>query len=123
MTIADTDVLIDFLKDRGEAARVQSEIEAARLCTTVITAFELWAGAGTPHQLGDVDTLLGALIILTLDSAAAQRAGQIQRDLARKGTPIAMADSLIAGICLEYDATLLTRNLKHFQRVPGLQLG
>jgi tRNA(fMet)-specific endonuclease VapC len=33
-----------------------------------------------------------------------------------------MADSLIAGIALEHDLPLLTRNRKHFSRVPGLKL-
>ena len=34
-----------------------------------------------------------------------------------------MADYLIAGICLERGAILLTRNLDHFERVDGLKLG
>ena len=33
-----------------------------------------------------------------------------------------MADSLIAGIALVHNATLLTRNRKHFERVAGLRL-
>jgi len=33
-----------------------------------------------------------------------------------------MADSLIAGICLAYEGTLLTRNWKHFERVAGLRI-
>lgn len=33
-----------------------------------------------------------------------------------------MADSLIAGIVLAHDGILLTRNRKHFERVPALHL-
>jgi predicted nucleic acid-binding protein len=34
-----------------------------------------------------------------------------------------MADSLIAGIVLAHHGVLLTRNRRHFERVPGLSLG
>src|SRR5260370_421628 len=57
-----------------------------------------------------------------LDVAAAGRAADIRRDLERKGVGIGMADSLIAGIVLHVGGTLLTRNLRHFQRVEGLNL-
>jgi tRNA(fMet)-specific endonuclease VapC len=121
--IADTDVLVDFLRGIGEAERIRIELQTGRLYTTTITAFELWAGAGSHQQIAAVETLLGALSILPLDVSSARRAGEIQRNLARKGENIGMADSLISGICLEHEATLLTRNRKHYERVPGLRLG
>ena len=121
--IADTDVLVDFLKGVGEAERIRIELQTGRLCTTTIAAFELWAGAGSHQQIAAVQTLLGALSILPLDLSSARRAGEIQRDLARRGAGIGMADSLISGICLEHDAILLTRNRGHYERVPGLRLG
>ena len=31
-------------------------------------------------------------------------------------------DTLIAGICLAQQLPLLTRNVRHYQRVPGLQV-
>ena len=119
--IADTDVLVDFLKGVGEAERIRIELQTGRLCTTTIAAFELWAGAGSHQQIAAVETLLGALSILPLDLSSARRAGEIQRDLARRGAGIGMADSLISGICLEHEAILLTRNQEHYQRVPGLR--
>lgn len=36
---------------------------------------------------------------------------------------LAMADYLIAGICLSRGSTLLTRNRAHFERIPELRLG
>jgi predicted nucleic acid-binding protein len=39
-----------------------------------------------------------------------------------RGIDIGMADSLIAGICLVRGATLLTRNRRHYDRIPGLML-
>lgn len=122
MIIADTDVLIDFLRGRDTADRIAFELKKGRISTTAITAFELWSGAKTPQHAAAVETLLSALPILPLETQAARRAGEIQRTLEKNGNPIGMADSLIAGICLEQDRFLLTRNRKHFERVPGLQL-
>ncbi|MBI1862155.1 MAG: type II toxin-antitoxin system VapC family toxin [Deltaproteobacteria bacterium] len=120
--ILDTDVLVDFLRGQGAAERVAVELKKRRAFTTAITAFELWAGAKTSEQAAAVETLLGALPILPLETPGARRSGEIQRALEQKGTTIGMADSLIAGICLEQGKPLLTRNKKHFQRVPDLQL-
>jgi tRNA(fMet)-specific endonuclease VapC len=119
--IADSDVLIDFLRGRDTADRVAFELKRGSLSTTAITAFELWAGARL-EQVTSVETLLSALPIFPLETNSARRAGEIRRLLETKGTGIGMADSLIAGICLEQDATLLTRNKKHFERVSGLKL-
>jgi tRNA(fMet)-specific endonuclease VapC len=120
--IADTDVLIDFLQGQDEAERVGVELQTGRLCVTVISAFELWAGANNARQMSMVEILLAAVTVLPLDDPAARRAAEIQRKLKQGGESIGMADSLIAGIALEQNAILITRNLKHFQRVPGLKL-
>jgi tRNA(fMet)-specific endonuclease VapC len=120
--IADTDVLIDFLRGSGEAERIEIELNTGRLCTTAVTAFELWAGSKSPQQVATVETLLAAVTILPLDVSSARRAGEVRRELERAGTAIGMADSLIAGIALDHGAILITRNKKHYQRVPGLKL-
>lgn len=122
MIIADTDVLIDFLRGKGFAEKVSHRIKTGGLHTTAVTAFELWTGAKTEQQIHAVDTLLAALIILPLDSTSAKRASKVRRDLEKKNATIGMADSLIAGICLERNGVLITRNKKHFERVIGLKL-
>jgi tRNA(fMet)-specific endonuclease VapC len=122
MFIADTDVLIDFLRGAGQADRVAIELGTGRLCTTAITAFELWAGSKSPQQLAIVDSLLDAVAILPLNVTSARRAGEIRRELEREGRTIGMADSLIAGIAMEHDAILITRNRKHYERVSRLRL-
>jgi tRNA(fMet)-specific endonuclease VapC len=123
MTIADTDVLIDFLTGQGEAAGiVAAELEHGALQTTVVTRFELLAGARTPRQLETLQQLLGAIPALSLDPAAADRAARVRRALEARGEPIGMGDSLIAGIVLQHGGTLLTRNRRHFERVEGLRV-
>lgn len=124
MMIADSDVLIDFLRGKGGGARrIHLELETGRLATTVLSVFELLGGARGQREQQRVGTLLDALTILPLDAAAARRAAEIRRDLERAGRKIATADSLIAGICVHHRGVLLTRNRSHFERIAGLHLG
>ena len=124
MRVADTDVLIDYLAGSAEAAaaRVGAELARGTLRTTVVTRFELLAGARTPRQQEILRQFLAAVPALALDAAAADRAAQVRRDLEARGEPIGMGDSLIAGIVLVHDGTLLTRNRRHFERVADLRL-
>jgi len=122
MIIADSDVLIDFLRGKGAADRIAYEVKTGGRHTTAISAFELWAGAKSDQQVAAVETLLAALIIIPLDSGSARRAAKVRRELEGKNADIGMADSLIAGICLEREGVLITRNKKHFERIPGLKL-
>mgnify|MGYP006293601423 FL=1 len=124
MIVADTDVLIDFLRGHGPVAeRIELELRH-RLATTVITAFELWAGAvGSAKREHAVETLLDALSLISLDSQSARVASHVRHSLSKRGRTIGMADALIAGICIEQRAILLTRNVKHFSDIEGLSLG
>lgn len=99
------------------------EIATERLATTVINAFELLSGARSKKERDKVATLLAALTILPVDEQSASLAAAARSNLEARGVGIGMADYLIAGVCLSNGATLLTRNLDHFSRVPGLQIG
>ena len=122
MIIADTDVLIDYLNGRNPSAdRVALELGAG-LKTTVITRFELLSGARSTHQETIAIDLLAAVEALPLDGKSADWAARVYRALEGGGRRIGMADSLIAGIVLRHGGLLLTRNRKHFERVPGLKL-
>ncbi|HPC84580.1 MAG TPA: type II toxin-antitoxin system VapC family toxin [Thermoanaerobaculaceae bacterium] len=121
--VADTDVLIDFLRGHEPmAGRIALELERGWIATTAVTRFELKAGARGGAQQALVDTLLAALPVMPLDGEAADRAAEVRRHLEQQGAPIGMADSLIAGIVIRHGRVLLTRNRRHFERVPGLAL-
>lgn len=123
MIVADTDVLIDFLRGHDPMAeRIALELERGRIVTTAVSRFELRVGARGGRQQSLVDTLLAALPVLSLDGDAADRAAEVRRHLEGEGSAIGMADSLIAGIVIRHGGILLTRNRRHFERVPGLTL-
>jgi tRNA(fMet)-specific endonuclease VapC len=123
MIIADTDVLIDFLRGRGEGARrVALELETRAFATTAITAFELRSGARAASQRKAVDTLLEAMTILSFGPEEARVAAELRQQLESQGQPIGMADYMVSAVCVANDGVLLTRNRKHFERVRGLRL-
>jgi tRNA(fMet)-specific endonuclease VapC len=121
VTIVDTDVLIDFLSGRAPAT-IDDELARGALSTTAITAYELRRGARTEKALRSVELLLAQLAeIVPFDDAAAGEAAAVYRDLSKAGQVIGKADLYIAGICLASDATLITRNVREYGRVDGLQ--
>lgn len=123
LTVADTDVLIDALRGREPArSRIEQLLLAGQLATTAITEFELLSGAGSDAARAAVGRLLAPLEVLALDTEAARQAAELRRELERDGTPIGMADYLIAGICRARSAAILTRNTAHFGRIHGLTL-
>ena len=124
MMVADTDVLIDFLAGAQPVARrIALELEHQGLVTTAVTRFELLTGARTDRQRRLIGDLLAALPCLPLDETAADRAAEVRRALVHGGADIGMGDSLIAGIVLAHGGVLLTRNRRHFERIPELSLG
>lgn len=124
MMIADSDVLIDFLRGRGDwARRIAVELETRSFGTTAITAFEIRSGARTARQKKAVDTLLDAMTILPFGPEDARIAAEIRQQVESRGQPIGMADYMIAAVCIAAGGVLLTRNRKHFERVEGLRLG
>jgi predicted nucleic acid-binding protein len=93
--------------------------------TTTITIGEVYYGimkaSNRPRLLKLFeDILLPRTTILPFDFSAAKKYGEIRSFLEEQGTPLAHADLQIASITLSMDMTLITGNLKHFQRVPRL---
>jgi tRNA(fMet)-specific endonuclease VapC len=127
-TIIDTDILIDFLRNRKEAVAFVTQIEEKKtlLHTTAINAFELYYGAHKSRQsvqtLQATKKLLDRLVLLPLTTRSAQRAGHIYAELELEGQPIGLRDTFIAAIALTRRCSVATRNTEHFKKVKGLTL-
>jgi len=120
--VLDSDVLIDYLRGAGPGRDLLLEIgPTLAFRITAVTAFELSLGRGYAREPAPADALMAAPC-LTLTRAAALRAGALLRELRASGRAIDVRDAMQAGICLEAGAPLVTRNTRHFARVPGLQV-
>lgn len=66
--------------------------------------------------------LLRNVEVLPFALEDALHAGDLLFDLASSGQPISAVDSLIAAAALRHGFTLVTRNVRHFDRIPNLSL-
>jgi tRNA(fMet)-specific endonuclease VapC len=93
---------------------------------SVITRAELLFGLekrGNPRVLARVvHAFLDRIPIPPWDNAAAATFAKLRAQLERQGTPIGLADSLIAAQALALKVALVTNDQKHFQNVKGLVL-
>jgi tRNA(fMet)-specific endonuclease VapC len=126
MILLDTDVCIAFLNGKDPAVRrfFGARGEQLRLCAPVKA--ELYFGARSSSKVSEnllrLPAFFGVLESLDFDDAAAEQYGLIRAQLKRAGTPIGPNDLLIAAVALAHDASLATRNVGEFARVPGLRL-
>jgi len=122
LVVVDTDLVIDFLRGRGQgAALVRELITTHRLRFTALTAFEIRLGSDFMDRK-DVLLRLFRSRTLPLDLAAGLEAGRIHASLVEQGRGIGLADALQAGTCLRHELPFATRNRKHFERIPELEL-
>lgn len=127
--LIDTDTLIYLIKNRPEsvAAQVNALAPEDRLCMSFVTYAELLKGAEKSSRKVEVLRRLDALtrqVPVVFDTSPAlcgHYAAQFTR-LKEAGTPIGANDLWIACHALALDATLVTNNIREFERVTGLRL-
>lgn len=123
MSLADTDVLINYLNGQGPGRELlEAEMARKTLRTSVISVFEILAGTRTPRERAGALDLLSLVPAFPLFRSAAGRAAEVDRELRAQGIRLATADTLIAGVALARGLPLITRNQRHFERVRGLEL-
>jgi tRNA(fMet)-specific endonuclease VapC len=125
MIVLDTDVISNLMRPRPAPALVArlAEVPAHEQSTTAITLGELAYGAERvtrPELYQRAMRLLGDATVLPFDRAAAELYGHIRCELERGGARLADPDLRIAATALAHEATLVTGNTRHFERVPGL---
>lgn len=128
MYLFDTDILSNLLKRAPSTALIArlASVPPNQQFTSSITLGELIYGAmrlapQTDRLLEQIERLLlPNLAVLSFDVAAAWRYGTLRAELERQGLPLAEADPRIAAIALANNLTLVTGNVRHFQRIPGL---
>jgi predicted nucleic acid-binding protein len=125
----DTDAISETLKPRPAALYVRwlRSIVREEQYTSAVVAGELFKGAyrsaASAKWLRRIEgVVLTAVTVLPYDVNVARIYGQIRAELELKGTLPGEADLQIAATALYHDLELVTGNLRHFERVPGLRI-
>lgn len=134
MHLLDTDTLSRLHAGHPRVVERVRRLEDPEVVTTVVSKIELLRGRfdfllkaadgaqllKAQHWLTVTEGLLDGVQIVPVDTAAATIFDRLRAR--RELRKIGRADLLIASISLARNATLVTRNLRHFRRVPRLSL-
>ncbi len=127
MLILDSNTISYYFRGDPQVVPRLQALRPADLGVPAIVEYELRYGllrlpqeAATP-RLAALAQLLQPMQRLAFDSECAAQAARIRAELEAKGTPIGPHDILIAATALRHQSTLVTRNVREFSRVPGLQ--
>ncbi len=110
--LIDTDVLVDYLRGRPQAA-AYLEAREERLLVSAITVAELYAGVRDGDERRVLDRFVSAFEIVPLTGEIAQRGGLYRRDYGASHG-VGLADALIAATAELHGAGLITLNARHF---------
>ena len=127
MYMLDTNICIYAIKNRPEIVlkRIQDNLDQG-MCLSSLTVAELWHGIEKSAFPGkNKRAFLNFSVpfdILAFDDQAAIEYGKICADLQKKGTPIGTMDTLIAAHAKANGLTLVTNNVREFERVQSLKV-
>ena len=126
MYVLDTNIISNLMM-ASPSSRLEEMIRSVPptdLFTTSVNLGELIYGARKKQSerlLRKIEELIGEMFpVLPFDEEAATRYGEIRVELEASGTPIGEADTRIAAIALARDLDVVTRNIRHFEKVPNL---
>ena len=112
------------MKNRPQQVKRCFKQHKSQMCISSITLGELIFGAEHSKQvdqnLTDIEAMVARLEVLPFDTKPAYHFGQIRASLYSIGKPIGPYDMMIAGHARASGLTLVTNNIKEFERVPGL---
>ena len=118
--LVDTNILIDHLRGKSAATQWLERVERGEYeaAVSVLTEYELFVVPRlSEYQAQRIMQLFSLLPLLPVTSAIAHRAALIHRDYHTD-----LADAIIAATAIEHEVTLLTQNVKDFERIKGLQI-
>ncbi|MGD0690037.1 MAG: type II toxin-antitoxin system VapC family toxin [Candidatus Bathyarchaeia archaeon] len=126
--LADTTFIIDVMRNDTSAVRKAEDLSGGSVAIMVgtPTVFELYVGVGLSVRSAEererVLGILRSLPHLSLDVASASKAGMIYAQRVKEKTKIDPEDAMLAGIAIQNNEPLLTRNRKDFAGIPELKV-
>jgi tRNA(fMet)-specific endonuclease VapC len=126
--LVDTNILGYFARNSSAALqkRMWAALKKQEVAISAITRAEIRFGLALlqadDKRRRTIDLLLNELSVLPWTPEAADRYGDIAAHLQQTRQPIGDMDTQIAAHALALGLPLVTHNMQHYQRVPGLKL-
>lgn len=124
--LIDADWLIDYLSGRTPAITFVSSLLPSKPAISSITYAEIYEGIyfGRNARRAEEGFLnfLQSAEVLGISQPVARLWAQLLGTLRQSGRIIPQPDLFIAATALHHDLTLVTRNLRHFERISDLRL-
>ncbi len=117
--VLDTSVLVDHLRASKPASEYLAGLDDRPACSE-ITRIEVVQGLRSAERAA-AGKLFALISWVPVSEGIADRAGELGRRWRRSHPSIGVADLAIAATAEQLDATLATRNLKHFPMFKGLR--
>ncbi len=133
MAVLETTFVIDLIKEskRRRAGPASNKLETLAesgeiLRIAIFTIAELFVGVAKstrPQQeRAAIEQCVMPFEVLPFERATAEVFGAVVGELEQRGETISDIDALIASVALENGELLVTRNRRHFDRIPGLRV-
>lgn len=120
--LIDTDILIDAARGNPNAVAFLSEQHRdSGIQISIISAMELIVGSRNKTELDETKRFLQPARILPIDSTISETAYDFMESFTLSHG-LMIPDALIAATASENGLTLVTKNTRHFQMIPGLEV-
>ncbi len=125
--LLDTNICIYIIKRKPEKVlRKFAALTPGDVCISAITLYELSYGAyksqAIEKNIAAIQQFSSPLELLPFDAQDSGVCGQIRASLEKSGQVIGPLDLQIAAQAIAKGLTLVTNNIREFQRVPNIQL-
>lgn len=129
MYLLDSSIIIDFLKNVPSVVQTIAKLDDS-ISSSYICLSELYEGIFRQKTKEKIENTEKQIIsffeeldkIWALDEHIAREFGKIRTYLKETGKIIEDIDIFIAATCLVHNLTLVTINVKHFQRIKNLKM-
>jgi tRNA(fMet)-specific endonuclease VapC len=119
----DADTVSYALRGHGRVGARLLEHQPSEVCISAITLAELNFGAEAKRSQKirrAIRRFTHDVTVVPFDETSADRFVVVAADLATRGQPIGLYDTLVAAQAVSLGFTVVTNNTRHFGRVPGL---
>lgn len=124
--LIDSDWIVDWLKGRAAAQTLLQTLASDPMAISAIVYGEVYEGIYYGQNRTRIEQAFGQFLrgvtIIPMTRPIAHRYGIMRGNLRQRGLIIGDPDIMIAATAMHRSLTLVTQNLRHFQRIPGLTL-